>query len=353
MRVFLGILVMGVLQAATPPSEKGGNQEVHLTHLQRLTTRGDNAEAYFSWDGTRLTYQSMREGFAGDQIFVLDLKTGEERMISTGKGRTTCSYFLPGDSLVLFSSTHETLGDQKLQGGHYDPELHAYVWPLYNYDIYVRNLRTGELKKLFGSPGYDAEATVGKDGRIVFTSTFEGDMELYILDPPYNRPPRRVTHQVGYDGGAFFTDDGRYLVYRGWHPTDSAEIAEYRSLLKKGLMKGVPLQLFVYDLVQDTFWQVTHNQAVNFAPYPFHNEKRIIFSSSLGDPRMRTFHLWVVNFDGTGLQRVTSAGTFNAFPMFSPDGKKLVWASNRFNPDRHLSDIVLADWKETTEGEVK
>jgi len=346
-----GFLVWGLM--AAPPSSPAAKTEPHLANLQRLTTQGDNAEAYFSWDGTRLVYQSMREGFTGDQIFVLDLKTGKEQLVSTGKGRTTCSFFLPGDSLVLFASTHETLGDQKLPGGHYDPNLHAYVWPLYNYDLYIRNLRTGELKKLFGSPGYDAEATVARDGRIVFTSTFEGDMELYILDPPYTQPPRRITHQVGYDGGAFFTPDGRYLVYRGWHPTDSAEIAEYRALLQKGLMKGVPLQLFVYDLVRDTFWQVTHNDAVNFAPYPFPHQKRMIFASSLGDPTMRTFHLWAVDFDGSHLEQITFQGTFNSFPMFSPDGTKLVWASNRFNPNRHLSDIVLADWKETTEGEVK
>lgn len=322
--------------------------EVHLAHIRALTHEGDNAEAYFSFDGTRLTFQSVRGEFACDQIFLIeDLQNPAPRLISTGKGRTTCSFFLPGDSLVIYSSTHEKHGPDCLPGGRFDPELKTYVWPLYDYDIYVTNIRTGETRVFFASPGYDAEATVAPDGRVVFTSTFEGDMELYVLDPPYTGKPRRITHTPGYDGGAFFTPDGRYLVYRGWHPTDSAELAEYRDLLNKGLMKGVPLQIFVYDLEQDTFWQVTRNPAVNFAPFPFPDRKRIIFASNYQSGR--AFHLWAVDFDGSNLERITFEGTFNSFPMFSPDGRFLVWASNRGSKNPHLANIFIAEWKNKEE----
>ncbi len=317
--------------------------EVHLSHIRALTQVGDNAEAYFSFSGDRVVFQSVREPFACDQIFLIeDLENPSPRLISTGRGRTTCSYFLPGDSLVIYASTHETHGDTCLPGGRYDPELQAYVWPLYDYDLYVTHIRTGETRLFWRSPGYDAEATVGPDGRVVFTSTFEGDMEIYILDPPYTGPPRRITHTPGYDGGAFFTRDGRYLVYRGWHPRDSAQMAEYRELLDRGLMKGVPLQIFVYDLERDTFWQVTDNGAVNFAPFPFPDRPRIIFASNYQTGR--AFHLWAVDFDGKNLERITYEGTFNSFPMFSPDGRYLIWASNRGSKDPRLANILIATW---------
>lgn len=327
--------------------------EIHLSNIRALTDVGDNAEAYFSFKGDRVVFQSTREPFACDQIFLMENIDDHPsvRLLSTGKGRTTCSYFLPGDSLVLYASTHETMGDTCPPGGGYDPELKAYVWPLYNYDLYVTNIHTGEARAFWKSPGYDAEATVAPDGRVVFTSTYEGDMEIYILEPPYTAPPRRMTHTPGYDGGAFFTQDGRYLVYRGWHPTDSAQLAEYRNLLKRGLMKGVPLQIFVYDLERDTFWQVTDNQAVNFAPFPFPNRKRIIFSSNYQTGR--AFHLWAVDFDGKNLERITFEGTFNAFPMFSPDGKMLIWASNRGNRNPHLANILIATWKDKDDKENK
>ncbi len=343
----LGLL----LSQCTPPREPFKDpREIHLKNVKRLTTYGHNAEAYLSPDGSLITFQSTRDSFACDQIFLMDTTGKVLRLVSTGKGRTTCSYFLD-DHRIMFASTHETLGPDCPQNPIAQELLQKgiYTWPLYNYDIYVRDLRTDSLYKLYGSPGYDAELE-GPDpqGRIVFTSTKDGDLDLYILEPPYTGEPKRLTHTPGYDGGSFFSYSGRYIVYRAYHPTDSTELAQYRDLLAKGLIiPFMHLEIFVYDTQTDSTWQVTHTPegTVNFSPFMFPDEKRLLFVSNMHKPRSRDFAIYMINVDGTGLKRITYAGTFNSFPMLSKDGKKLVFISDRARSKEEPGfDVFLATW---------
>jgi Tol biopolymer transport system component len=324
-------------------------QEVHFKNVKKLTSGGLNAEAYFSPDGKYIVFQATRDTFKCDQIFLMDTTGKILRLISTGKGRTTCSFFLDSNR-IMFASTHETMGAECPE----NPLVYEYIrkkiyaWPLFNYDIYVRDLRNDSLYKLFGSPYYDAELEgPSPDGKIVFTSAMNEDIDLYILEPPYTGNPRRLTRTPGYDGGSFFSRSGRYVVYRADHLKDSLEIKEFKELLQKGIVKLTHLEIYVYDLERDTFWQVTHTPegVANFAPYFFPGEKRIIFASNLHAPGTWNFALYAIDIDGKNLERITYLGTFNSFPMFSPDGKKIIWASNRGTEgERREINIFMADW---------
>ncbi|MFQ5915894.1 MAG: TolB family protein [Nitrospinota bacterium] len=337
--------LMTFLLAAIPAPAASGPlvfpAERHLRNVRQLTFGGENAEAYFSSDGKQLIFQSTRDERGCDQIYIMDVDGGNVRMASTGLGRTTCSYFFPNQPLILYSSTH--------LGGLACPPRpsfsQGYVWPLYkDYDIFTTNPDGSGLRRLTSTPGYDAEATIDqRTGRIVFTSVRDGDLEIYVMASDGSNV-KRLTHEPGYDGGAFFSLDGTRIVYRAQHPKDPKELADFRALLKKGLVRPGRLDIFVMNADGTGKRQVTRNGAANFAPYFHPDGKRIIFSSNLHDPRGRNFDLYLINVDGTGLERITFNPTFDGFPMFSHDGKKLVFASNRNNRYRGETNIFIADW---------
>jgi TolB protein len=317
--------------------------ERHLANLRQVTDGGENAEAYWSDDGRSLVFQSTREPHRCDQIFILDVTTpcAEPRLVSGGRGRTTCAYFLPGGRRLLYSST-QLLGDacpappDRSQG---------YVWGLYDYDVFSAATDGSDVVRLTETPGYDAEATVSKDGsRVVFTSARDGDLEVYTMSPD-GRDVARLTKTPGYDGGAFFSDDGEWIVYRASRPENDAALAAYRELLGRGLVKPSKLELHVMRKDGTDDVQVTKNGAANFAPYFFPGRHdRIVFSSNLADPKGRDFDLYAVNADGTALERITYNPTFDGFPMFSPDGKRLAFCSNRHNAKPGETNIFIADW---------
>ena len=316
--------------------------EKHLANLRQLTAGGENAEAYFSFSGTRLIFQSTHAPYHCDQMFTMNLDGSGKKLVSTGKGRTTCGYFLPGDQKILFASTHEGGPDCPPP-----PDMSkAYVWALYkDYDIYDANADGSGLKPLTRSPGYDAEATVSPDGgRIVFTSVRDGDLDLYSMDLDGGNV-RRLTNEVGYDGGAFYSADSKQIVYRAHHPTEPKDIERYRSLLAQGLIEPHSLEIMVMNADGSGKRQVTRNGKANFAPYFLPNGKQIIFASNLHDPKGRDFDLYLINADGTGLERVTLNDTFDGFPMFNRDGSKLVFASNRNGSAPGETNIFIADWK--------
>ncbi len=317
-------------------------EEPRLRNVRQLTHGGTNAEAYFAYEGDRLVFQATWPGETEcDQIYVMDLDGSNLERISTGDGRTTCGYFYPGQERVLFSSTH-----------HVDPDCppppdrtDGYVWGLFDYDIYVRDLRTGELERLTESPGYDAEATLSPDGStIVFTSTRDGDTNLWAMDADGTNK-RQLTEREGYQGGAFFSPDGDRIVYRAFHPRDDEEREEYRRLLDEGLVAGGRLDIFVMDADGSNKRQVTDNGASNFAPFFHPDGERIIFSSNLHDPGGRSFNLYLIGVDGTGLERVTlNEEGFDGFPQFSPDGSTLAFASTRGAGQPGEINVFLADW---------
>lgn len=317
------------------------DHEPHLKNVRQLTFGGTNAEAYFSFGETQLVFQSTRPPYHCDQIFRMALDGSGQTLVSTGRGRTTCAYFLPGDQRILFASTH-------LHGDACPPQpdkSKGYVWGVFNaYDIFTSKPDGSDLRVLTASPGYDAEATVSpmKD-RIVFTSSRDGDLELYTMNLD-GTDIRRITHSPGYDGGANFSWDGKKIVFRGFHPTDSLGLAEYRTLLSEELVKPMTMEIFLCDADGGNMKQLTHNGAANFAPIFFPDNRRIIFSSNMEKPGSRDFHLYTIGTDGSHLERVTGLGTFNSFPMLTHDGKKIVFVSDRNAKSRYEFNVFLADW---------
>ncbi len=326
--------------------------EVHFKHLKQLTFGGDNAEAYWSFSGNRLIFQSTNPawGESCDQIHVFnpftdDLRKSKPGLISMEGGRTTCSYFLPGDSLVVFASTHEhnascpAVPERRTDG--------KYVWPIYpSFDIYVSDLGGKIKRQLTDTPGYDAEATVSPKGdRMVFTSMRDGDMELYTMKLD-GSDVRRVTHTLGYDGGAFFSPDGTKLLWRASRLKTPEEEAEYRALLKEGLVMPTNMELYVANADGSDARKITDLGKANWAPFWHPSGKKVIFASNHKSQRGFPFTLFMVGIDGSGLEQVSYGDTFDAFPVFSPDGRYLVFSSNRNNGGTRETNLFLAEWKD-------
>jgi Tol biopolymer transport system component len=332
--------------------------ERHLANIRQLTVGRQNAEAYFSFNGTKLIFQSTNDwiknssasprkpavsGLGCYQMYVMDVESETVRLVSTGKGATTCGYFFPGDNRVLYSSTHaagpECPPKPKRDG--------SYRWALDDYDVYAANLDGQDMQRLTSSPGYDAEATISPDGKtVVWTSVKDGDLDLYAMNLDGTNV-RRLTDDVGYDGGAFFSPDSKRIVYRAAHPTDPAEVAKYKELLAQRLVEPGQLEIFVMNADGSDKKQITTTGASNFSPYFHPDGIRIIFSSNIetrGEGGRPSFHLYLVRDDGTGLERLTTEGHFNSFPMFSPDGKRLVWVSDRYAKEPGEFNVFLADW---------
>jgi TolB protein len=317
--------------------------EKHLRNIRQITFGGENAEAYFSADDKWLIFQRTPPDGGCDQIYILpaDDLAAEPKLVSNGKGKTTCSYVFPDDKKVLFSSTH-LAGEQCPPRPDYSK---GYVWPVHaEFDIFTADLNGAHLKQLTKSPGYDAEATIRRDGRqIVFTSARDGDLEIYTMDGK-GKHVKRLTHELGYDGGPFFSADGKKIVYRASRPADDKEANDYRSLLKQNLIRPGRLDIWVMHADGSGKHKVTDLPGASFAPFWHPDGKRIIFSSNHLDPRGRNFDLYMVNEDGTGLERITFSPEFDGFPMFTSDGKRLVFASNRNAAKRGDTNIFIADW---------
>ncbi len=345
-------------KASKSETAKSSGAERHLKNIRQLTFGRQNAEAYFSFDGSKLIFQStnnwMKESFAATlkpadeplgcyQMYVMDLESDTIRLVSTGTGATTCGYFFPGDRRVIYSSTWAS-------GPNCPPKPKregVYRWALDDYDLYAVRIDGQEMQRLTVSPGYDAEATVSPDGKtIVWTSVKDGDLDIYAMNLDGTKP-RRLTEEIGYDGGAFFSPDSKRIVYRAHHPTESAEVAKYQELLSQRLVEPGQLEIFVMNADGSGKRQVTSNGASNFSPFFHPDGARIIFSSNVetrGEGGRPSFHLYLVGDDGKGLERLTFEGHFNSFPMFSPDGKRLVWVSDRHAKVPGEFNVFIADW---------
>lgn len=323
--------------------------EKHLKNLTMLTHGGDNAEAYFSFDGKFASFQSnnAKWGLNCDQIFNLDIaKAGVDStyrppMISTGKGRTTCSYFLKGNKEVLYASTH--LANDACPE---TPQIPGkYLWSVHStYDIFVSDLNGKILRQLTTTPGYDAEATVSPKGdKIVFTSDRSGDLELWTMNPDGSNQ-KQITFGLGYDGGAFFSPDGKKIVFRSSRPQTETEQTDYKNLLKQGLVAPSSMEIYTCNVDGSDLKQITHLGKANWAPFFHPKGNKIIFSSNHHSTKGYDFQLWMINLDGSGLERITNESMFNAFPMFSPDGKKLIFSSNRNNGGTRDTNLFICDW---------
>jgi TolB protein len=333
---------IGATTASDSPDYAASPEEKHLKNIKQLTFGGENAEAYFSADGKQLIFQSTRDGRGCDQIYTMNVDGSNAAMISNGTGRTTCAYFFSNGRRALYSSTH--LGGKDCPPR---PDFSkGYVWAVYpEFDIFTARPDGSDLKQLTTTAGYDAETTISRDGKLVFTSMRDGDLDIYTMDAN-GKNVRRLTYELGYDGGPFWSYDSKQIVYRAHHPQHPKDQEDYKNLLKLNLIRPSTLEIWVMNADGSNKRQVTRNGKANFAPFFFPDGKRIIFSSNMDDPKGRNFDLYKINVDGSGLERITDNDTFDGFPMFSPDGKKLVFASNRNAATRGDTNIFIADWVE-------
>jgi TolB protein len=306
-----------------------------------LTIGGENAEAYFSFDGKKLVFQATFDSMECDQIFTMNIDGTDRQLVSIGKGKTTCSYYYPDGKRILYASTH--LGDEKCPPP--PDRSKGYVWKLYEtFDVFLKN--GDELKRLTDTPGYDAEATVSPKGdKIVFTSLRNGDPEIYTMNLDGSEQTR-LTFETGYDGGPFFSPDGKQIVFRASRPETEEEMADYNDLVENGYVRPSALEIFVMDADGKNMKQITNLGKASFAPFFHPSGKKIIFSSNFEGDNPRDFNLFVINIDGTGLERITFNPSFDGFPMFSPDGKYFVFGSNRFNKIETDTNIFIAEWIE-------
>jgi Tol biopolymer transport system component len=332
-----------VIAAGQPYAAVEG--ESHLVNVRQLTFNGENAEAYFAFDGSRLVFQRKGPEGGCDQIYTMDLASGDTVRVSTGQGRTTCSYYYPSGDRILYSSTH-----------HHDPACppepdfsRGYVWAVYDsYDIFAANADGSGLTQLTDTLGYDAEATFSPRGdRIVFTSLRSGDLDLWTMAPD-GSDLRQITTGIGYDGGAFFSPDGSKIVWRAHYPAAGEETADYQALLRDGLIRPTTLELYVANADGTGVVQLTDNGKANFAPFWHPSGQKVLFSSNMDDPSGRDFDIYMINLDGTGLERLTVTPGFDGFPVFSPDGRWLVWGSNRNEAHEGNTNVFIAEWNERT-----
>ena len=327
-------------------------QESHLSNMKQLTFEGDNAEAYWSFDDSKLVFQAKNKNWGAicDQIYITDtnnylMATKIPNLVSTGLGRTTCSYFLPGDTTILYASTH--LADVLCPEEPKRREDGKYVWPIYDsFDIFISDLDGNIISQLTDSPGYDAEATVSPIGNmIVFTSIRSGDLELYTCNIDGSNV-KQVTDQLGYDGGAFFSNDGKKLIFRSSRPKTVDAISEYKMLLSEGLVKPTKMELYSCNIDGSDLKQITSLGGANWAPFFHPSDQKVIFSSNHKSKRGFPFNLFMIDIDGNNLEQITFDTSFDAFPVFSNDGKKMVFSSNRNNNGTRSTNVFIADWIE-------
>lgn len=326
--------------------------EKHFANVQQLTFGGDNAEAYFSFDGKYIIFQKTnpKEGIICDQIWMGKVPAAgekfEPKLVSTGTGRTTCAYFYPDGKHILYGSTHlggtecPPLPDRSKHGN-------KYIWPIYeSFDIFKADLNGKIVKQLTKTKGYDAEATISPKGdKILFTSMRDGDLDLYTMDLDGNNV-KRITNTLGYDGGGWFSPDGTKIIWRASRPQTPEEIKEYKDLLKENLVAPTHMEVWIANADGSNAHQITFLEQANWAPNFTPDGKHMIFCSNHEYKRGFPFNMYLADLEGKNIEKISRDKGFDAFPMFSPDGKKFIFCSNRNNGGTRDTNIFIADWVE-------
>ncbi len=324
------------------PISVWGQTPAHLSNLKQLTHGGQNAEAYWSPDGSRLIFQSTRDGRDCDQIYMMNADGSDQRMVSTGKGVTTCGYFLADGKHFIYASTHEVGPSCPAPAD----RSKGYVWAVYpGFDIYLAD-ETGKIeKKLTDAPGYDAEGTVNwAKNEILYTSKSSGDLDLWTMNTDGTNK-KRITTSEGYDGGPVFSRDGSMMVWRAFHPDTPEKTKTYRELLADDLTAPMKMELWVAKGDGSNKRQITEYNCASFAPTFTPDGKKILFASNKHACDTRKFELYLINPDGSGLEQVTNYGGFTAFPEFSPDGSRIAFESDYQSTGDYEFNVFTADWK--------
>ena len=329
----------------TPDKE----EQRYLSGIRQLTFEGRRSgEGYFSADGSKLIFQSERhEGNPFYQIYLMDLETGDTDRISPGQGRTTCAWIHPSTKKVLFASTHEDPAALQKQKDEYKERESStkrrYAWNYdETYDIYEKDLATGKLRNLTSTQGYDAEGAYSPDGQwIVFASNrqaYEGKlsedqqkqfehskayfMDLYIMKAD-GSDLRRLTDAPGYDGGPFFSADGKRICWRRFSKDHAT--AEIYTMNVDGTGEK----------------KLTQMKKLSWAPYFHPSGEYLIYATN--EHGFANFELYLVRADGKGKPaRVTHAEGFDGLPCFTPDGNQLAWTSKRTTDG--TTQIFIANW---------
>ena len=316
--VFALVSVAPVLRAEPPKFlPPSGEEAKYITHIQQLTFDemgfAKAGEAYFSPDGGTIAFQATPKGKDRYQIYVMDLKTREPKMISTGKGACTCAYFHPRKKRILWASSHLDPDPQRKA-----KDEGAYTWLFDEHmDIFESDWDGSKRVRLTTAPGYDAECAYSPDGsQIVFCSMRDGDQEIYVMGAEGSNQ-RRLTFGKGYDGGPFFSPDGKVIIYRGDRRDDGKMNLQIRMINPDGSA--------------DT--AITDNPIFNWCPYWYPSGKCFIFTQADHDAPSRgesiNYDLFMMTPEGKNLTRITFEKEFDGLPVFSPDGKRIMWTSKR------------------------
>ena len=323
-----------------------------LTTSRQLTFEGPRAgEGYFSADGKKMIFQSEREpGNPFYQMYVMDLTNGQTNRVSPGKGMTTCGWIHPNMKTVMWSSTHldKTLSTKvkKEYEERSSPVKKRYSWSFDDtYSIFTSDLEGRNLKQLTYGKGYNAEGSYSPDGKLIaFASNRAGYpssgilsnddqkrlqqdpsyfMDIYIMDAD-GKNVRQLTNVPGYDGGPFFSADGKKLTWRRFSEN------------------GLTAEIYTMNIDGTEPKKITSLGAMSWAPYFHPSGDYIIFGTSILG--MANFELFIV--DSVGQQkpvRVTFAEGFDGLASFSPDGNNLTWSHRN---DRGESQIYLGAWND-------
>jgi Tol biopolymer transport system component len=360
--IVFAAVISALLVAADEPEPAG--PEGSLSNVIQLTSGFEKAgEAYFSPDMTWIIFQATPKGQQQYQMFVARLKrenggeiTGIDApvQISPEPSRNTCGYFSPDGKSLLFASTAGREKPDEPASG-YQREGGKYRWSFpEGMEIFIAD-EWQKAVELAGPGGkidlarvaltrndvYDAEGSFSPDGKwICYTSNLEDNLDIYVMRVPpaeipagqliqnptvqpsrqFRSPPRtiRITKAPGYDGGPFFSPDGKRLVYRSDRKSNNL------------------LQIFIADLAFDdkgaitgvkAEHQITDDANVNWGPYWHPDNRHLIYATSRHGHT--NYELYLMRDDGSHQVRITHAPGADILPVFSPDGRYLMWTSQR------------------------